>query len=193
MHRCGWAGPDGIYIRYHDQEWGVPEYDDQRLWQMLVLESFQAGLSWITILRRREGFFKAFQGLDPNIIANWSDVEVADLVQNTAIIRHRGKIEATLGNARAWQRLQARAGFSDLLWGAVDGCAVQNSWHDLSDVPAETEISLKLSLDLKAAGFRFCGPKIVYAPMQAAGLVNDHMISCPCHARVAQLAVDKTF
>ena len=146
MHRCGWAGPDGIYIRYNDQEWGVPEYDDQRLWQMLVLESFQAGLSWITILRRREGFFKAFQGLDPNIIANWSDVEVADLVQNTAIIRHRGKIEATLGNARAWQRLQARAGFSDLLWGAVDGCAVQNNWHDLSDVPAETEISLKLSM-----------------------------------------------
>ena len=158
---------------------------------MLVLESFQAGLSWIAILRRREGFFKAFQGLDPNIIANWGDVEVADLVQNTEIIRHRGKIEATLGNARAWQRLQARVGFSDLLWGVVDGCAVLNSWHNLSDVPAKTEISLKLSLDLKAAGFRFCGPKIVYALMQAAGLVNNHVISCPCHAPVAQLAVDK--
>ena len=118
---------------------------------------------------------------------------MADLVQNTEIIRHRGKIEATLGNARAWQRLQARVGFSDLLWGVVDGCAVLNSWHNLSDVPAKTEISLKLSLDLKAAGFRFCGSKIDYALMQAAGLVNDYVISCPCHTRVAQLAVDKPF
>jgi DNA-3-methyladenine glycosylase I len=143
---------------------------------MLVLESFQSGLSWITILRRREGFTKAFQEFDPNLIANWGDVEVADLVQNSVIIRHRGKIEVTLGNARAWQRLQAGARFSDRLRVAVDGRPVQNNWRNLSDVPAQTKISLKLSPDLKAAGFRFCGPKIVYALTQAAGLVNDHLI-----------------
>ena len=149
-------------------------------------------LGWITILRRRDGFIKAFQGFDPNIIAIWDDVEVADLVQNIAIIRHRGKIEAKIGNARAWQWQQAGAGFSSLLWWAVGGRSIQNNWHNLSEVPAETAISLKLSADLKAAGFRFCERKMVYALMQAAGLVNDHLISCPCHVRLAGLAADRT-
>ena len=185
---CGWAGPEEIYIKYHDCEWGVPVYDGRLLWQMLVLESFQAGLSWIMILRRRKGFFQAFEGLDPNVIATWGEAEVKKLLLDKRIIRHRGKIEATLANARAWQKLEAGVGFSNLLWAAVDGRAVQNNWHHKSDVPAETVISLKLSAKLKAEGFRYCGPKTVYALMQAAGLVNDHLVGCPAHAKVARLA-----
>ena len=186
--KCGWAGPEDIYIKYHDHEWGVPQYDGRLLWQMLVLESFQAGLSWIIILRRRESFFQAFEGLDPNVIATWGEVEVKKLLIDKGIIRHRGKIEATLSNAKAWQKIEAEGGFSNLLWGAVDGQPIQNNWHHLQDVPAETVISLKLSAQLKAEGFRFCGPKTVYALMQAAGLVNDHLVECPVHAKVRRLA-----
>ena len=155
---------------------------------MFVLESFQAGLSWITILRRRKGFFQAFYGLNPDKVATWGEAEVENLLLDTGIIRHRGKIEATLGNAKAWQNLEREKGFSNLLWGAVGGRPVQNNWRHLRDVPAQTVISLKLSADLKAAGFRFCGPKTAYALMQAAGLVNDHLVSCPTHAKVARLA-----
>lgn len=186
--KCGWAGPEDIYIKYHDHEWGVPQYDGRLLWQMLVLESFQAGLSWIIILRRRESFFQAFEGLDPNVIATWGEVEVKKLLIDKGIIRHRGKIEATLSNAKAWQKIEAEGGFSNLLWGAVDGQPIQNNWHHLQDVPAETVISLKLSAQLKAEGFRFCGPKTVYALMQAAGLVNDHLVECPAYAKVRRLA-----
>ena len=184
---CGWAGPEEIYIKYHDCEWGVPVYDGRLLWQMLVLKSSQAGLSWIMILSRRKDFL-AFEGLDPNLIATCGEAEVKKLLLKKCIIRHRGKIEATLANARAWQKLEAGVGFSNLLWAAVDGRAVQNNWHHKSDVPAETVISLKLSAKLKAEGFRFCGPKTVYALMQAAGLVNDHLVGCPAHAKVARLA-----
>ena len=186
--KCGWAGPEAIYIKYHAHEWGVPQYDGRLFWQMLVLESFQAGLSWIIILRRRESFFQAFEGLDPNVIATWGEVEVKKLLIDKGIIRHRGKIEATLSNAKAWQKIEAEGGFSHLQWGAVSGQPIQNNWHDLQDVPAETVISLKLSAQLKAEGFRFCGPKTVYALMQAAGLVNDHLVECPAHAKVRRLA-----
>ena len=155
---------------------------------MLVLESFQAGLSWIIILRRRESFFQAFEGLDPNVIATWGEVEVKKLLIDKGIIRHRGKIEATLSNAKSWQKIEVEGGFSNLLWGAVDGQPIQNNWHHLQDVPAETVISLKLSAQLIAEGFRFCGPKTVYALMQAAGLVNDYLVECPAHAKVRRLA-----
>ncbi|MBA84514.1 DNA-3-methyladenine glycosylase I [Thalassobius sp. S69A] len=185
--RCGWAGPDQIYFEYHDTEWGVPEYDSRALWEKLILDGFQAGLSWITILKKREGFQKAFQGFDPNVIATWGEEDVARLVADPGIVRHRGKIVATIGNAQAWQRIEAQEGFAEFLWKYVDFQPVQNRWATLAEVPAETEISKQISKDLKKAGFKFCGPTIVYAFMQAVGMVNDHLVSCPCHDRVAQL------
>ncbi|MFB9148510.1 DNA-3-methyladenine glycosylase I [Roseovarius ramblicola] len=185
MERCGWAGGDTLYIAYHDTEWGVPERDGRALWEALVLEGFQAGLSWITVLRKRENFRAAFQGFDPEAIAEWGEDEVARLLRDPGIIRHRGKIEATIGNARAWQEIEAGPGFARYIWDFVDGRPVQNRFASLAEVPADTEMSRKLSKDLKRRGFRFCGPTTVYAFMQAAGLVNDHLVSCPCHARVA--------
>ncbi len=185
--RCGWVGEEDIYIRYHDTEWGVPEYDSRALWEKLILDGFQAGLSWITILKKRENFKKSFQGFDPNLIATWGEAEVARLVQDAGIIRHRGKIEATIANARAWQEIEAETGFDTYLWNFVGGSPLQNRFALLSDVPAQTELSQKISRDLKKRGFKFCGPTIVYAFMQACGLVNDHLVTCPCHDKVAGL------
>lgn len=185
--RCGWAGTDETYIAYHDTEWGVPEYDSRALWEKLVLDGFQAGLSWLTILKKRENFRKAFQGFDPDIIAGWGTAEINRLLADPGIIRHRGKIEATLGNARAWQAIEADEGFATYLWHHVGGAPIRNRWRTLAEVPAETEISRALSKDLKKNGFKFCGPTIVYAFMQAVGMVNDHLASCPCHDRVARL------
>ena len=187
MDRCGWAGPEQIYLDYHDTEWGVPEYDSRALWEKLILDGFQAGLSWITILKKRENFRVAFEGFDPNVIAGWGEDDVTRLLANPGIIRHRGKIEATIGNARAWQKIEADMGFDRFLWGYVDGKPLQNTWVSLDEVPAFTPLSERISKDLKKAGFRFCGPTIVYAFLQACGLVNDHLVSCPCHARVAGL------
>ncbi len=187
MKRCDWAGDDPLYITYHDTEWGVPERDSCALWEVLVLEGFQAGLSWITVLRKRENFRAAFQGLDPDVIAGWGEAEVARLLDDPGIIRHRGKIAATIGNARAWQEIEAEQGFARYIWDFVDGRPVQNRFATLAEVPADTDISRKLSKDLKRRGFRFCGPTITYAFMQAAGLVNDHLVGCPCHDRVARL------
>jgi len=184
MERCGWAGDDLLYIAYHDTEWGVPVHDGRALWEALVLEGFQAGLSWITVLRKRENFRSAFQGLDPDVIAEWGEAEVARLLRDPGIIRHRGKIAATIGNARAWQAIESEQGFARYIWGFVGGRPVQNRWQSLAEVPAQTDLSVKLSKDLKRRGFRFCGPTIVYAFMQAAGLVNDHLVGCPCHERV---------
>ncbi|HKL64775.1 MAG TPA: DNA-3-methyladenine glycosylase I [Roseovarius sp.] len=184
MERCGWAGDDPLYIAYHDTEWGVPVHDGRALWEALVLEGFQAGLSWITVLRKRENFRSAFQGLDPDVIAEWGEAEVARLLRDPGIIRHRGKIAATIGNARAWQAIESEQGFARYIWGFVGGRPVQNRWQSLAEVPAQTDLSVKLSKDLKRRGFRFCGPTIVYAFMQAAGLVNDHLVGCPCHERV---------
>lgn len=185
--RCGWAGPEQIYLDYHDMEWGVPEYDSRALWEKLILDGFQAGLSWITILKKRDGFRAAFQGFDPNVIAEWGPEDVDRLLADPGIIRHRGKIEATITNARAWQRIEAAEGFAPFLWKYVDFAPVQNEWDSLRQVPAFTEISAQLSKDLKKAGFKFCGPTIVYAFMQACGLVNDHLTGCPCHGPVARM------
>lgn len=186
--RCGWAGPEQIYLDYHDTEWGVPDYDSRALWEKLILDGFQAGLSWITILKKREGFRQAFQGFDPNVIAEWGEAEVTRLLADPGIIRHRGKIEATITNARAWQRIEAQQGFDTFLWDYVGGTPIQNRWSSMSQVPASTEISAQISKDLKKAGFKFCGPTIVYAFMQAVGMVNDHLIGCPCHEPVARLS-----
>lgn len=179
MERCGWAGQEPIYTEYHDTEWGVPEYDSRALWEKLILDGFQAGLSWITILKKRDNFREAFQGFDPQVIATWGDAEVDVLLQNSGIIRHRGKIDATITNAQAYLRLEAEQSFADYCWGYVDGAPIVNNFATLNEVPAQTELSQNFSKDLKKRGFKFCGPTIVYAWMQACGLVNDHLMTCP--------------
>lgn len=187
--RCGWVGDDALYQSYHDEEWGVPEYDDRALFEKLILDGFQAGLSWITILRKRDEFRKAFDGFDPHKIARYREAKIKKLLNNPGIVRHRGKIEATIGNAQAYERtLEQEGSFRDFIWDFVDGRPVQNQWAVLADVPASTEMSKALSKELKARGFRFCGPTIVYAFAQAVGMVNDHVITCPRHAACAQLA-----
>ncbi len=183
--RCAWAGPDPIYLDYHDTEWGVPEYDSRALWEKLILDGFQAGLSWITILKKRDNFRKAFAGFDPHIVATWGEDEVQRLLGDTGIIRHRGKIEATIGNARAWQKIEAQGGFDQFLWRYVDGAPLQPNHKTMADVPTQTPLSQQISKDLKAAGFKFCGPTIVYAFMEATGMVNDHITSCRCHASLS--------
>ncbi|MBI6628729.1 DNA-3-methyladenine glycosylase I [Pontibaca salina] len=185
MERCGWAGPEQLYIDYHDTEWGVPERDSRALWEMLVLESFQAGLSWITILRKRENFRAAFAGFNPQIIATWGEREVQRLLENPGIIRHRGKIEAAIRNARAWQEIERTQGFQRFLWRYVEGHPVQNAWTSSAEIPAFTPLSIQISKDLKKAGFGFCGPTTVYAFMQAVGMVNDHIVTCPRHSELA--------
>jgi len=191
MDRCGWCGVDPVYVDYHDTEWGVPEWDSRALWEKLILDGFQAGLSWITILKKRDNFRNAFAKFDPNEIATWGEKEVEILVQNAGIIRHRDKIEATIGNARALQKIEQREGFDTFLWGYMENKPLQNSWASLTDVPAHTLLSTQISKDLKKAGFRFCGPTIVYAFMQATGMVNDHLVSCPRHAEIAALRQHK--
>jgi len=186
--RCSWCGDDPQYVAYHDQEWGVPEWESRALWEKLILDGFQAGLAWITILRKREAFRAAFAGFDPNVIATWGEPEIARLLQDAGIVRHRGKIEATIGNARAWQQIEQEIGFDRYLWAYVDGTPIQNSWAEMSQVPAQTQLSKEISNDLKKRGFKFCGPTIVYAFMQAVGMVNDHSVTCPQHARCAALA-----
>ena len=187
MERCGWVGLEQIYVDYHDTDWGVPEYDSRALWEKLVLDGFQAGLSWLTILKKRENFRTAFAGFDPNIIATWGEDEITRLLQDAGIIRHRGKIEATIGNARVWQKIEQREGFDTFLWNYVGGVPLQNHWVTHADVPPFTELSTQISKDLKKEGFRFCGPTIVYAFMEAVGMVNDHIVTCPRHAEVAKL------
>lgn len=186
--RCGWAGNEEIYRDYHDHEWGVPEWDSRALWEKLILDGFQAGLSWITILKKRDSFREAFAGFDPNVVAEWGEADVLRLLDNPGIIRHRGKIEATIGNAKAWQKIEAREGFDKFLWAYVDGAPLQNAPKTKADVPAKTPLSEQISKDLKREGFKFCGPTIVYAFMQAVGMVNDHLITCPSHAPTKALA-----
>ncbi len=176
--RCTWCGDDPLYVAYHDTEWGVPEYDGRALWEKLILDGFQAGLSWITILRKREAFREAFQGFDPAVIAGWGEDEVTRLLGNPGIIRHRGKIEATIGNAQAYLDLGGSQAFADWIWGYVDGTPQVGHYASLADVPAATPLTTEISKDLKKAGFKFCGPTIVYAWMQACGLFNDHVTGC---------------
>lgn len=183
--RCPWCGTDPLYVSYHDTDWGVPEHDGRALWEKLVLDGFQAGLSWITILRKREAFRLAFDGFQPEIIAGWSEVDVTRLLENAGIVRHRGKIAGTILSAQAYLRLGGRQAFSDYLWNHVGGRAQQNSFQSMADVPVFTDKAVQISKELKAAGFTFCGPTIVYAFMQAVGMVNDHLVTCPRHAEVA--------
>lgn len=184
--RCGWVGTEKIYEKYHDLEWGVPEYDSRALWEKLILDGFQAGLSWITILKKRESFRAAFEGFDPERIAGYGEADVARLLADPGIVRHRGKIEATIGNARAYLEIESKQGFDQFLWNYVDGTPLQPHRKTLADVPAQTPLSQQISKDLKKNGFKFCGPTIVYAFMQAMGMVNDHVVTCPCHGPLAR-------
>ncbi len=190
VSRCTWCGEDPEYVRYHDEEWGVPEYDDQALFEKLILDGFQAGLSWITILRKRDNFRKAFDDFQPEKIARYTDKKVERLLQDAGIIRHRGKIEATIGNARIWLDMMENepGGFSGYLWDFVDGAPVQNTWKSLDEMPTKTTMSEALSKDLKKRGFKFCGPTIVYAFAEAVGMVNDHTQGCFRHGQVKKLA-----
>ncbi|MEJ0059607.1 MAG: DNA-3-methyladenine glycosylase I [Terricaulis sp.] len=188
--RCGWAdGGDPLYAAYHDEEWGVPERDSRALYEKLVLDGFQAGLSWITILRKRENFRAAFADFDPKKIARFNEKKIDALLQDAGIIRSRAKIEAAISGARIYLDMEARGeDFSEFLWGFVDGKPIQNSWKIYREAPAKTELSEKIAKELKARGFKFCGPVIVYAFMQAVGMVNDHQMACPRRAACAKLA-----
>ncbi|MFN4353185.1 DNA-3-methyladenine glycosylase I [Parvibaculum sp.] len=187
--RCPWPGEDPLYAAYHDEEWGVPEYDDRALFEKLILDGFQAGLSWITILRKRESFREAFDGFEPETIARYKPAKVEKLLQNPGIIRHRGKVEATIGNAKAYLAMMDRGeGFADFLWSFTDGVPIQNKWTSIKQVPAETPMSVAMSKELKKRGFKFCGPTIVYAFAQAVGIVNDHLVTCPRHKTCSAMA-----
>ncbi|MGB3316667.1 MAG: DNA-3-methyladenine glycosylase I [Albidovulum sp.] len=185
--RCGWCGTELIYTDYHDHEWGVPERDARALWEKLILDGFQAGLSWITILKKRDNFRTAFDRFQPEVIARWGEADVARLLGDPGIVRSRAKIEATIGNAQAYLKIAEDGGFDQFLWRYMDGEPLQNRFTSLSEVPASTPLSESISKDLKKQGFRFCGPVITYAFMQAVGMVNDHLVTCPAHDRVARL------
>jgi DNA-3-methyladenine glycosylase I len=186
--RCPWVSADPLYVEYHDREWGVPERDDRALFEKLILDGFQAGLSWITILRKRDAFRRAFAGFEPQKMARFSSRDVARLMGDAGIVRNRAKIEAAIGNARAWLTLQDDGGFARLCWAFVDGKPRVNRWDSMRQVPAESAESRALSKALVARGFRFVGPTIVYAWMQACGLVNDHLVDCFRHRALAGAA-----
>lgn len=185
MKRCPWCGDDPLYVAYHDTEWGVPQHDPRALFEAVILDGFQAGLSWITVLRKREAFRKAFHGFDPERVARYRERDVKRLLGNAAIIRHRGKIEATIAGARAWLRIEERQGFASFLWDFVDGAPRVNRFRRMDQVPDSTPVSAAMARALRGEGFRFVGPTSVYAFMQGAGLVNDHLASCPRHAELA--------
>ena len=183
IQRCAWPGEDKLYVAYHDEEWGVPEYDDRALYEKLVLDGFQAGLSWITILRKRENFRRAFDGFVPERIARYSPNKLETLMQDAGIVRNRAKIEGAQASARAWLKIMEKGpGFSKLLWDFCDGTPKINRFRSMAQVPAETETSRKMSKELAARGFKFVGPTIVYAFMQAVGMVNDHLVTCHRYA-----------
>jgi DNA-3-methyladenine glycosylase I len=181
-HRCEWSNSSEIYQQYHDVEWGVPVYDDRKLFEFLILESAQAGLSWITILKRREGYRNAFANFDPEIVAQFDEQKIEELMQDTAIIRNRLKIISAINNAKAFLKIQSEFGsFSNYIWGYMDGKPLVNHFEKLSEIPAKTELSEKIAKDMKKRGFSFLGPTVVYAHMQATGMVNDHLVSCFRH------------
>jgi DNA-3-methyladenine glycosylase I len=186
--RCGWAGEDPTYVAYHDAEWGVPVYDDQKLFEFLVLEGAQAGLSWITILRKRDAYRKAFAGFVPEKVARFGAKQVESLMRDAGIVRNRLKLESAVKNARAFLKLQEELGsFSDYQWRFVDGKPVQNRYASLQEIPARTPISDAFSKDLKQRGFTFVGSTIIYAHMQAVGMVNDHIQACFRRGPVSKL------
>ena len=188
LARCHWPKDDPLYVAYHDEEWGVPEYDDRALYEKLVLDGFQAGLSWITILRKRENFRRAFDGFVPEKIARYTPKKLERLMQDAGIVRNRAKIEGTVLSARAWLDIMGKGpGFSNLLWGFVDGRPKVNRYRGTAQIPADTPVSRAMSKELAQRGFKFCGPTIVYAFMQATGMVNDHLVTCHRHDVVAKL------
>jgi DNA-3-methyladenine glycosylase I len=188
LKRCPWCGGDTLYVAYHDDEWGVPERDDRALYEKLVLDGFQAGLSWITILRKRENFRRAFDGFEPAKIARYSDKRIEKLMQDAGIVRNRAKIEGAVLSARAYLDVMDKGpGFATLLWDFLDGKPKANRFRSRSQVPAETAVSRTMSKELSRRGFKFCGPTIVYAFMQAVGMVNDHLVTCHRHEACAKL------
>jgi DNA-3-methyladenine glycosylase I len=188
LNRCPWPKDDPLYVAYHDDEWGVPEFDDRALFEKLILDGFQAGLSWITILRKRDNFRKAFDGFVPEKIARYTPKKVERLMQDAGIVRNRLKIEGTVRSARAWLEIMEKGpGFSQLLWDFCDGKPKVNNFRTIKQVPAETAVSRALSKDLAGRGFKFVGPTIVYAFMQAVGMVNDHLVTCHRHAACKKL------
>ena len=183
--RCSWCGDDPLYVRYHDEEWGVPVRDEQTLFEFLLLEGAQAGLSWSTILRKLDTYRAAYRGFDPATVAAFDDADVARLLGDEGIVRNRAKVAASIRNARAWIELDDPVSY---LWSFVDGVALQNEWPTMADVPAETDRSRAMSRDLKRRGFGFVGPTICYAFMQATGMVNDHVSTCFRHAECRALS-----
>ena len=187
LERCPWCGSDPLYLDYHDTEWGVPERDDRALFEKLLLDGFQAGLSWITILRKRDNFRRAFDGFVPAKIARYDKRKLASLMKDAGIIRNRMKIDGSVASARAYLEIMEKGpGFSRYLWDFVDGEPIVNQRKTIKQIPAESDVSRKLSKDLKARGFKFCGPTIVYAFMQAVGMVNDHLMTCHCYGALTK-------
>ena len=184
--RCWWPGEDPMYRKYHDEEWGNPVTDDTRLFEKICLEGFQSGLSWLTILRKRENFRRAFDGFEPEKIAHYKDRDIARLMDDAGIVRNRMKIEATIDNANAYLALTKRQPFAHFIWSFIEGQPAQNRLISLKEAPAQTDISKRLSKALKAEGFRFVGPTTVYAFMQSSGMVNDHLVSCSRHAELSR-------
>ncbi|CAG5078534.1 DNA-3-methyladenine glycosylase I [Parvicella tangerina] len=179
MARCEWCGDDPLYVKYHDDEWGVPVKDDQKMFEFLILETFQAGLSWITILRKRENFREAFDHFHYQKIAKYDDQKFEELINNSGIIRNRLKIKAAITNAQAFMQVQEEFGtFCKYIWSFVDHTPIQNSFQSMKELPAKTPLAEKISKDLKKRGFKFVGPTVIYAHMQATGMVNDHIITC---------------
>lgn len=188
--RCAWCGTDDIYVRYHDEEWGVPVRNDHRLFEFLVLEGAQAGLAWITILRKREGYRAAFDGFDPAKVARFEDARLERLLHDPGIVRNRLKIASARRNARAFLAVQEEWGsFASYIWRFVEGKPIQNRWRSLAELPASTPLSDAISKDLKGRGFNFVGTTIVYAHMQATGMVNDHVVECFRHEECRRLAL----
>lgn len=186
--RCAWVMDDPLYIAYHDEEWGVPKTDDRALFEKLVLEGFQAGLSWLTVLRKRKRFKEVFDNFDPQVVARYDAAKVNALMSDPGIIRNRAKIEAAIINAQALCNLQERISLSEFLWNFVDGWAIQNQYKTSEEIPAKTPLSSTIARVLKSKGFRFVGPTTVYAYMQSVGLVNDHLVSCCRHQECAALS-----
>jgi len=179
MNRCPWCEEDELYIRYHDEEWGAPVHDDIKHFEFLVLESAQAGLSWLTILKKRESYRQAYDGFDPEKVALYDDKKIEELMNNIGIIRNRRKIEASINNAKRFLEVVKEFGsFDKYIWSFVDYQPIKNRWEDISDIPVYTDLSERVSIDLKKRGFRFLGPTIVYSHLQATGLINDHLVSC---------------
>ncbi|MCK5154158.1 MAG: DNA-3-methyladenine glycosylase I [Spirochaetales bacterium] len=179
MKRCSWCEGNELYTLYHDKEWGVPGHEENRHFEFLILEGAQAGLSWLTILKRRDNYRKAYDGFDPVIVAQYDEAKIQALLSDSGIIRNKLKVRASVNNAKLFLEIQKEYGsFNNYIWGFTDGKTVKNSWHYLSEVPAKTDLSDKVSMDLKKRGFKFTGSTIIYAHLQAAGIVNDHLTDC---------------